>query len=74
MIGRTIAFCTALLAGASAIELPKDRTSDSDMTIKDLNNEIDSSIDHIQMTEDLSRINLEKNEAFHDWLMDTGRK
>ncbi len=31
-------------------------------------------MNHIQFVEDLSGITLEKNEDFHDWLMQTGRQ
>jgi hypothetical protein len=61
MIRHTIAFCTALLTGSNAIELTRIRDRTGDMTLKNLNDEIEFSLDHIQMIEDLSRISLEKN-------------
>lgn len=44
------------------------------MSFKELNQEIDAQIDYLLMIEDISKLKLEKNEAFHDWLMLTGRQ
>jgi hypothetical protein len=63
------AFCTALtIAFGMRID------NNSDMSFKELNQEIDAQIDYLLMIEDISKLNLEKNEAFHDWLMLTGRQ
>ena len=63
------AFCTALtIAFGMRID------NNSDMSFKELNQEIDAQIDYLLMIEDISKLKLEKNEAFHDWLMLTGRQ
>lgn len=56
-------FCTALV---NAVELDnRKRTSDSDLSFRERTNEIDASIEHLLMIEDLSKIKLEKNPEFH---------
>lgn len=63
------AFCTALtIAFGMRID------NNSDLSFKELNQEIDAQIDYLLMIEDISKLKLEKNEAFHDWLMLTGRQ
>ncbi len=63
------AFCTAL-----TIAFGMRINNNSDMSFKELNQEIDAQIDYLLMIEDISKLKLEKNEAFHDWLMLTGRQ
>ena len=62
------AFCTALTAFGMRID------NNSDMSFKELNQEIEAQIDYLLMIEDISKLKLEKNEAFHGWLMETGRQ
>ena len=63
------AFCTAL-----TIAFGMRINNNSEMSFKELNQEIDAQIDYLLMIEDISKLKLEKNEAFHDWLMLTGRQ
>lgn len=57
----------------SAVRLAAERQDDQ-MSLVKLDKEIRASLDHIQFVEDLSGVKLEKNEDFHDWLMQTGRQ